>query len=61
MRKYGASLLATALLLGASAVQAATDITEVTTEVSGYKDAAIVVGVAILLFVIGRRVVRKLI
>lgn len=40
--------------------QAQSDITGVTSAVSGYKDAAIVVGIAVLLFVIGRKVVRKL-
>lgn len=39
---------------------AQSDITGVITEVSGYKTAAIVVGVAILLFTLGRAVVRKL-
>lgn len=50
-------------LLGAGtlAASAATDITGVVSDVSGYMDAAIVVGVAVLLFVIGRKVVRKLI
>lgn len=45
----------------AAAANAATDITGVITDVDGYMDAAIVVGIAILLFVIGRRVVQKLI
>jgi hypothetical protein len=38
-----------------------TDITGVITLVTQYKDAAIIVGVAVLLFVLGRRVVRKLV
>jgi len=41
--------------------QAATDITGVITEISGYMDAAIVVGVGVLLFVLGRRVIKKLV
>jgi len=44
-----------------AAANAATDITGVIEDVTSYKDAAIVVGVAILLFVLGRKVVRKLI
>jgi len=39
---------------------AATDITGVVNDVSGYWEAAQTVAIGILLFVIGRRVVRKL-
>lgn len=38
-----------------------TDITAVITAVDGYYDAALVVGIAVLLYVLGRKVVRKLI
>lgn len=37
-----------------------TDITGVITAVDGYRTAAVAVGIAILLFVIGRTVVRKI-
>jgi len=37
-----------------------TDIAQVIETVSGYWDAALVVGVAILLFVLGRKVAKKL-
>jgi len=40
---------------------AATDMTGVIDAVTGYQEAAIVIGIAVLLFVLGRRVVRKLI
>lgn len=46
---------------GLATSQAATDITGVISDVSDYKDSAIVVGVAVLLFVLGRRVIRKLV
>lgn len=42
------------------AANAQTDITSVVSSVSGYWDAVKVVAIAILLFVIGRKVVRKL-
>lgn len=38
---------------------APTDITGVITELSGYFDAAMVVGIAVFLFVLGRRIVRR--
>ena len=59
LKKLG--LAAGGALAACSSAMAQTDISGVTTAVSGYKDAAIVVGIAILLFVIGRKVVRKLI
>ena len=40
---------------------APTDITGVTSAVSGYVTAGIAVGVAVLLFVLGRRVIRRVI
>ena len=39
----------------------ATDITGVISAVDGYRTAAILVGVAVVLFVIGRKVVKSLI
>lgn len=51
----------TALSLGTFAASAATDIAGVITDVSDYKDDAILVGVAIVLFIIGRKVVKKLV
>jgi len=52
-----------ATLLGASAAhaQASDQITTTISSVSSYETAAVAVGVAVLLFVIGRKVVRKLI
>jgi hypothetical protein len=55
-----AALTGTFAFLAVTA-NAQTDITGVMTSVSGYKDAAIVIGIAILLFVIGRKVVRRLV
>jgi len=46
------------LTLGANA---ATDIAGVTSDASGYVTAAIVVGVAVLLFTIGRKILKRLI
>jgi len=46
--------------LSAASVMAATDMAEVVTTVAGYWDAVSVVAIGILLFVVGRRVVRKL-
>jgi hypothetical protein len=40
---------------------AATDITAVTASVSGYVDAGIVIGITVLLFSLGRKVVAKVI
>lgn len=48
----------TAMALGTANAQS--DIAGVTTAVSGYATAAIAVGITIMLFVIGRGVVRKL-
>jgi len=52
-----------ATLLGASVAhaQASDQITTTISSVSSYETAAVAVGVAVLLFVIGRKVVRKLI
>jgi len=62
MKKYiTAFLVALALLVFGFDASAQSNIAQVTTSVSGYVDAAIVVGVAVLLFVLGRKVVRKLI
>jgi hypothetical protein len=56
-------LIAFAFVMFASAAHATvpTDIAGVTDAVSGYADAAIVVGITVLLFVLGRKVVRKLV
>ena len=63
-------LIAFALMLGGiglgfaaftSNALAVDDITTVTTSVSGYVTAAIVVGSAVILFVLGKRVLRRLI
>lgn len=62
MRKIGKRLAVPAVLGAAMATaNAATDITGVITDVTGYVNAAIVVGISVLLFVLGRRAVRKLI
>jgi vacuolar-type H+-ATPase subunit I/STV1 len=64
-RKVVRKLIAIAFILagfGLSAhATAPTDIPGVTDAVSGYVTAATVIGVAVLLFVLGRKVVRKLI
>jgi len=60
MKKYIATG-ACALMAAPVGLFAATDIDGVISDVSGYKDAAIVVGIAVLLFVLGRRIVRKLV
>jgi len=52
---------ATGMAMVQNAKADATDIAGVTTAITGYKNDAIIVGVAILLFVLGRKVVRKLI
>lgn len=54
-------VFAFAFLVLASAANAQTDITAVISTVDGYLDAAIAVGIAVLLFVLGRKVVRRLI
>lgn len=51
---------ALAFVVASVPAQAQTDIAAVLTTVSDYKDDAILVGVAILLFVLGRSIVRKL-
>lgn len=53
-----AAALAFSLFTGSACAQ--TDITTAVSTVSGYWDAVKVISIAILLFVIGRRVVRKL-
>ena len=54
-------LIAMLVMAGGTAAQAATDIDGVVSDVSGYADAAIVVGITVVLFVIGRRVIKRLI
>jgi len=60
----GRLMICMAIMLGLAiatqTVNAATDITGVVDTVSGYWDAVVAVSIAVLLFVIGRRVVRKL-
>jgi len=46
--------------LSGSPLFAATDIDGVISDVSGYQTAATVIGIAVLLFVLGRKVIRKL-
>jgi len=41
-------------------MQAATEMTEVLTAVSGYWSSALVIAIGIVLFVIGRKVVKKI-
>lgn len=59
IKKVAASLLAAVPF--AAMADVPTDISGVTSAVSGYVTAAVAVGVAVLLFVLGKRVVRKLI
>jgi len=47
-------------VLSPSVMFAATDITGVISDASTYKDSLIVVAIAVLLFVIGRKLVRRL-
>jgi len=54
-------VFALALMVFTSAAFAQTDITGVITEIEGYLEPAIAVAIAILLFVLGRKVVRRLI
>lgn len=54
-------VLAMALFAMTFAASAQTSIDGVITEIDGYLDAAIAVGIAVLLFVLGRKVVRRLI
>lgn len=54
-------LLMVAFLALAISAQAQTDMTGVVSAVEGYVDAGIAVGIGVLLFVLGRRVLRKLV
>lgn len=47
------------IAMGVASANAQTDITGVITALDGYFDAALAVGVAVLLFVLGRTIVRK--
>lgn len=60
MNKFTKFVLGSALVATSVAANAQSDIAGVTTAVSGYATAAIAVGITIMLFVIGRGVVRKL-
>jgi len=55
------SLVAVLVLGSVVAANASTDLTSAIEAVSAYMDSAIVIGIAILLFTLGRRVVRKLV
>jgi len=60
----GRAMIATSAVIAlafATTGAMADDISTVTPSVSGYVTAAIVVGVAVLLFVLGRKVLRRLI
>ena len=66
MRKFKRSLARVALpsafmLAGLSAQAVSTDVTGVVNELSTLTDAAIVVGIVILVFMVGRKLVRRLI
>jgi len=54
------ALVAATLALTTFAASAQSDITGVLDELTTYKTAGIVIGVAILLFTLGRTIVRKL-
>ncbi|WP_174834712.1 hypothetical protein [Staphylococcus aureus] len=54
-------LLAFLAVMIAASAQAASDITGALSSVSGYVDAAITIGITVLLFVLGRKVVSKLV
>ncbi len=60
LTKFAAVALAAAPLAVQHARADATDIAGVITAVDGYRTAAVAVGIAILLYVIGRGVVRKI-
>jgi len=60
MNKFQKFVLGSALVAATAAANAQSDIAGVTTAVSGYATAAIAVGVTIMLFLIGRGVVKKL-
>jgi len=61
-RKNMKKLMALGLLgLSTAATFAQSNIDQVVDTVDGYRTAAVAVGIAVLLFVIGRKVVRKLI
>jgi len=57
MRKF--AFTAAALVAAVSSSFAATDMTGVVNEVSGYWDLVLPVGIGILLFTIGRRAIKK--
>lgn len=61
-RKHAAKALTVGATLAAVSARAAdpTDISGVVTALDGYRTAAVAVGVAVLLFVLGRTIVRKI-
>lgn len=54
------ALLAVAFVVLTFSAQAQTDMTGVISQIETYLDAAIAVGIAVLLYVLGKRVVRRL-
>lgn len=58
--KKAAVVAGSALMAGSAMAADPTDIAGVITSVDGYRTAAVAVGVAVLLFVLGRSIVRKL-
>jgi len=50
---------AAVMLAGAGSAQAASNIDQVITAVEQYYDDAVLIGIAVLLFLIGRKVVKK--
>jgi len=48
-----------AMIVGTMSASAQTDIAQVLTTVDNYQTTAVGIGIAILLFVIGRRVIKK--
>lgn len=65
MRKFKRSLarvaVLSALAVGSLTVQASTNIADTITELDTVADAAIVVGIVVLVFMVGRKLVRRLI
>jgi len=63
-RCFGRALIVCAAILGVSLLTGevrADEITDTISDVSGYVTAAMAIGITVLLFVLGRRVVKRLI
>jgi len=57
----GRAVAAVAIVIGfASTASAQTDLTATITTIEGYWDAVLPIGIGIILFVVGRKVVKKL-